>query len=113
MSELFRIPSLVILLVSRLPSGHLLAAAFGVIFLVDVYWFSTQVASVVLFPMGIGFFTGTVLGGFLTDWTVRRNRRNGPVAILQTAQFTFAIIAYLGTQIDWVGMPETKNTDLT
>ncbi|MFJ2931824.1 MFS transporter [Streptomyces sp. NPDC087219] len=103
-TALFRIRSLVILLVSRLLSGHLLAAAFGVIFLVDVYGFSTQVASVILFPMGIGFFAGTLLGGFLTDWTVRHNLRNGPVAILQTAQFAFAVIAYFGTQIDWGGI---------
>ncbi|MCX5098025.1 MFS transporter [Streptomyces sp. NBC_00264] len=103
-TALFRIPSLVILLVSRLLSGQLLAAAFGVIFLVDVYGFSTQVASVVLFPMGIGFFTGTVLGGFLADWAVRRNPRNGLVIILQAAQFAFATMAFFGTQFDWGGI---------
>ncbi|MCX5435290.1 MFS transporter [Streptomyces sp. NBC_00063] len=103
-TALFRIPSLVILLVSRLLSGHLLAAAFGVIFLVDTYGFSTQVASVVLFPMGIGFFTGTVLGGFLADRTVRRHPRHGLVAVLQGAQFAFAVVAFFGTQIDWGGI---------
>ncbi|MFI2740780.1 hypothetical protein [Streptomyces sp. NPDC018711] len=103
-TALFRIPSLVVLLVSRLLSGQLLAAMFGVIFLVDVYGFSTQVASVVLFPMGIGFFTGTVLGGFLADWAVRRNPRHGLVVILQTAQFAFAAVAFFGTQLDWGGI---------
>ncbi|WP_157870012.1 MULTISPECIES: MFS transporter [unclassified Streptomyces] len=103
-TALFRIPSLVVLLVSRLLSGQLLAAMFGVIFLVDVYGFSTQVASVVLFPMGIGFFTGTVLGGFLADWAVRRNPRHGLVVILQTAQFAFATVAFFGTQLDWGGI---------
>ncbi|MER5961577.1 MFS transporter [Streptomyces sp. NPDC002057] len=101
---LFRIPSFVILLVSRLLSGHLLIGTFGVVFLVDVYGFSTQVASVVLLPMGIGYFAGTLLGGFLADWAARRSPRHGLVAVLQGAQFAFAGAAFLGTQIDYAGI---------
>ncbi|MFE6853198.1 MFS transporter [Streptomyces sp. NPDC057674] len=100
-TALFRFPSFVILLGSRLLSGHLLVGTFGVIFLVDAYGFSVQVASVVLLPMGIGYFAGTLLGGFLADWASRRSPRHGLVAVLQAAQFTFGIVAYFGTQIDY------------
>ncbi|MBV1935622.1 MFS transporter [Streptomyces sp. BV286] len=103
-AALFRIPSLVVLLCSRLLSGHLLLLIFGVVFLVDVYGFSTQVAAVVMLPMGIGYFAGTLLGGVLSDWAVRRNPRNGLVVVLQTAQFAFAVVAFFGTQIDYGGI---------
>ncbi|MFI6904330.1 MFS transporter [Nonomuraea sp. NPDC050394] len=96
---LLRIPSFLILLGSRLLSGHLLVGAFGVVFLVDVYGFSTAVASIVLLPFGVGYFLGNVAGGFLGDWAARRSPRHGLVAVLQAAQFGFAAAAFLGTQI--------------
>ncbi|MFI9595737.1 MFS transporter [Nonomuraea sp. NPDC052265] len=99
--SLLRIPSFLILLGSRLLSGHLLAATFAVVFLVDVYGFTTAVASVVLLPYGMGYFLGNLAGGFLSDWAVRRSPRHGLVAVLQAAQIAFAIAAFLGTQIDY------------
>ncbi|MFG2525254.1 MFS transporter [Streptomyces sp. NPDC048527] len=96
--SLLKIRSLVILLVSRLLSGHLLVGTFGVVFLVDVYDFSTQRASLVILPFGVGYFLGTLLGGFAVDRVSRRNPRSGPVAVLQAAQFVFAVFAYFGTQ---------------
>ncbi|MGW6060283.1 MFS transporter [Streptomyces sp. NPDC055189] len=99
--SLLGIRSLVVLLISRLMSGHLLVGTFGVVFLVDVYGFSTQKASIVLLPFGIGYFLGTLLGGVTADWAHRRSPRHGLVAVLQTAQFVFALVAYFGTQFDY------------
>ncbi|MFI6300006.1 MFS transporter [Nonomuraea sp. NPDC050790] len=99
--SLLRIPSFLILLGSRLLSGHLLLLAFGVVFMVDVYGFDTATASIVLAPAGIGFFIGNLLGGFLSDRAVRRSPRYGPVALLQGAQVAFAVTAFVATQIDW------------
>ncbi|WP_329624869.1 MFS transporter [Streptomyces sp. NBC_01255] len=99
--SLLKIRSLVILLVSRLLSGHLLVATFGVVFLVDVHGFSTQLASVVILPFGVGYFLGTLLGGVAVDRVSRRNPRSGPVAVLQAAQFAFAVFAFFGTQFHY------------
>ncbi|MFZ3567341.1 MFS transporter [Streptomyces sp. BH097] len=99
--SLLKIRSLVLLLVSRLLSGHLLVGTFGVVFLVDVYGFSTQEAAIVLLPFGIGYFLGTLLGGVMADWAVRRSPRRGLVAVLQAAQFVFALVAFFGTQFDY------------
>ncbi|WP_367048551.1 MFS transporter [Streptomyces sp. Je 1-332] len=98
--SLLKIRSLVFLLVSRLLSGHLLVGTFGVVFLVDEYGFSTQKASIVLLPFGIGYFLGTLLGGVAADWATRRSPRRGLVAVLQAAQFVFALVAFFGTQFD-------------
>ncbi|MFD4943170.1 MFS transporter [Streptomyces sp. NPDC058409] len=99
--SLLRIPSFAILLGSRLLSGHLIVGTFGVVFLVDVYGFSTSVASVVLLPIGVGFLLGNVLGGFAGDWAAGRSPRYGLVGVLQAAQVGFAIVAYVGTQFHY------------
>ncbi|MFI5806679.1 MFS transporter [Streptomyces sp. NPDC051561] len=99
--SLLQIRSLVILLVSRLLSGHLLVATFGVVFLVDVRGFSTQEAALVTLPFGVGYFLGTLLGGAANDWATRRSPRYGPVAILQAAQFAFAVFAFFGSQFSY------------
>lgn len=99
--SLLRIPSFLVLLGSRLLSGHLLVGTFGVVFLVDVYGFSTAVASIVLLPFGVGYFLGNVLGGFLGDWAAKLSPRYGLVAVLQAAQFGFAAAAFVGTQVDF------------
>ncbi|MEV6757034.1 MFS transporter [Streptomyces sp. NPDC051214] len=65
-----------------------------------MYGFSTQRASIVLLPFGIGYFLGTLLGGVAADWATRRSPRHGLVAVLQAAQFVFALIAFFGTQFD-------------
>ncbi|MEU6351360.1 MFS transporter [Streptomyces sp. NPDC047072] len=101
LTALLRIRSLVVLLVSRLLSGHLLVASFAVVFLVDVYGFSTQKATVVLMPYGIGYFAGTLLGGLVADWAARRSPRHGLPAVLQAAQLAFAAVAFLGTQFSY------------
>lgn len=98
---LLRIRSFALLLISRLLSGHLLITTFGIVFLVDVYGFSTETAAVVLLPQGLGYFAGTVAGGWAADRAVRRAPRRGLVAVLQGAQFAFAAVAFLGTQIDY------------
>ncbi|MFJ6509885.1 MFS transporter [Streptomyces sp. NPDC091406] len=100
-TELLRIRTFRILLVSRLLSGHMVAAAFSVVFLVDVYGFTTQAASVILLPLGIGFFAGTLLGGLAADWASHRSPRHGLPAVLQAAQIAFAVVAYFGTQFDY------------
>ncbi|MFJ6623358.1 MFS transporter [Kitasatospora sp. NPDC091335] len=101
---LLRIPSFVILLVSRLLSGHLLLGSFAVVYLVDVFGFTTQRASVVLMPLGIGYLLGTLLGGFLADWAGRRSPGHGLPAVLQAAQIAFAAFAFLGTQVHYGGL---------
>ncbi len=63
--SLFRIPSFSLMMLSRLLSGHLLIGVFGVQFLVTDRGFSNAVAALVLLPFGIGYFCGTVGGGFV------------------------------------------------
>ncbi|MFJ3219969.1 MFS transporter [Kitasatospora sp. NPDC086801] len=102
--SLVKIPSFAILLVSRLLSGHLLLSSFAVVYLVDVFGFTTQRAAVVLMPMGIGYLLGTLLGGFLADWAARRSPRHGLPGALQGAQVAFAVLAFLGTQVHYRGI---------
>ncbi|MFI0977226.1 MFS transporter [Streptomyces sp. NPDC021093] len=99
--SLLKIRSLNILLVSRLLSGHLLVITYGVVFLVDVQGFSTQKASLVLFPFGVGYFLGTLLGGGALDRISRHSPSVGPVALLQAAQFAFALVAFFSSQFSY------------
>ncbi|MFI5901002.1 MFS transporter [Streptomyces cyaneofuscatus] len=99
--SLLKIRSLLILIVSRLLSGHLLVITFGVVFLVDVHGFSVQKATLVTLPFGVGFFLGTLLGGAANDWASRRSPRYGPVAVLQAAQVAFAVFAFFGSQFHY------------
>ncbi|MER5710282.1 MFS transporter [Streptomyces sp. NPDC002122] len=103
-ASLLKIPTLVVLLVSRLLSGHLLVFSFAVVFLVEVYGFTTQTASVVLMPLGIGYFAGTLLGGLAADRASRLSPRHGLPAVLQAAQILFAALAFLGTQFHYGGI---------
>ncbi|MCX4683357.1 MFS transporter [Kitasatospora purpeofusca] len=102
--SLFKIRSFAILLVSRLLSGHLLLSSFAVVYLVDVFGFTTQRAVVVLMPHGIGYLLGTLAGGFLADWAARRSPRHGLPGVLQGAQIAFAVLAFLGTQVHYGGI---------
>ncbi|QPZ38380.1 MFS transporter [Paramicrobacterium chengjingii] len=99
--SLFAIRSFSIMLLSRLLSGHLLIAVFGLQFLVTERGFSNAVASIVLLPFGIGYFFGTFGGGFTTSWLDRVFPARGRVAFLQIAQILFALVAYFGTQFDY------------
>ncbi|MGW4382454.1 MFS transporter [Kitasatospora sp. NPDC004531] len=102
--RLLRIPSFLVLLGSRLLSGHLLLGSFAVVYLVDEFGFTTQRAALVLMPLGLGYVAGTLLGGFLSDWAGRRSPRHGLPAVLQAAQFAFAALAFLGTQVHYDGI---------
>jgi MFS family permease len=97
---LMKIPTFSILMASRLLSGHLLIAVFGVQFLVTERGFDNALAAIVALPFGIGYFLGTVGGGFVVSAIDRRGGRNGRVAFLQTAQVLFAVVAFFATQFD-------------
>lgn len=97
---LMKIPTFSIMMASRLLSGHLLIAVFGVQFLVTERGFDNALAAIVALPFGIGYFLGTVGGGFVVSAIDRRGGRNGRVAFLQTAQVLFAVVAFFATQFD-------------
>lgn len=99
--SLFAVPSFSIMLVSRLLSGHLLIAVFGLQFLVTERGFDNAVAAIVLLPFGLGYFFGTFGGGFLTSWLDRAFPARGRVVFLQAAQILFALVAFFGTQFDY------------
>ncbi|MFD7918993.1 MFS transporter [Streptomyces sp. NPDC059740] len=101
---LVRIPTFALMLGQRLVAGHLLVATFGVLFLVRTHGFTTAVASLVTLPYGVGYLVGTIAGGLVTDALHARRPRSGRVAVLQGAQFGFALFALLGTQADWHGI---------
>lgn len=96
--SLFRIPSFSIMMVSRLLSGHLLIAIFGIQFLVTERGFTNAVAAVVLLPFGLGYFAGTAGGGWLVALLDRVLPKNGRIAYLQGAQLLFAVVAFFATQ---------------
>jgi MFS family permease len=99
--SLFRIPTFSVMMLSRLLSGHLLIGIFGVQFLVTERGFTNAVAAVVLLPFGIGYFVGTVGGGWLLALLDRVLPDRGRVAYLQAAQVLFAVLAFFGTQFDY------------
>ncbi|ALE07543.1 hypothetical protein AL755_04130 [Arthrobacter sp. ERGS1:01] len=99
--SLFRIRSFSIMMVSRLLSGHLLITIFGIQFLVTERGFTNAVAAVVLVPFGLGYFTGTVGGGWLVALLDRVLPSNGRVAYLQGAQILFAAVAFFATQFHY------------
>ncbi|WP_341975878.1 MFS transporter [Microbacterium sp. LTA6] len=97
---LLKIPTFSIMMLSRLLSGHLLIIVFGVQFLVTERGFDNAVAAIVALPFGIGYFLGTIGGGFLVSAIDRRRGRFSRVAYLQIAQVLFAAVAFIGTQFD-------------
>ncbi len=99
--SLFRIPSFSIMMLSRLLSGHLLITIFGVQFLVTERGFSNAIAALVLLPFGIGYFVGTVGGGWIVGRLDRIMPDRGRVVFIQTAQILFAIVAFFGTQFNY------------
>jgi MFS family permease len=99
--QLFRIPSYVLMLVSRLLSGHLLLQSFGVIYLVTVFHYTLPQAALILGPALIGYVLGNFLGGIFTDQASKAIPRYGRVLMLQLAQFCFAVVAFFGTQFNW------------
>ncbi len=101
---LFRIPTFVIMMLSRLLSGHLVIGAFGVLFLTSVRQFPNETAALVLVPFGAGVCIGNIGGAFLADWLHARAPGAGRVAFLQAAQFAFAAAAYVAIGFDWQGI---------
>jgi len=102
--SLFRIPSFDVMLLSRLLSGHLLIAVFGLQFLVTERGFDNATAALVMLPFGLGYFAGTLGGGFLTSYLDRVLPIRGRVIFLQSAQVLFAVIAFFGTQFDYANI---------
>lgn len=99
--SLFRIPTFTVMMVSRLLSGHLLIGVFGVQFLVKERGFSNAVAAGVLIPFGLGYFAGTIGGGYLVGHLDRVLPHRGRVAYIQVAQVLFAVAAFFGTQFHY------------
>ena len=99
--SLFRIPSYSIMMASRLLSGHLLIAIFGIQFLVTQRGFSNAVAATVLVPFGLGYFAANVGGGWLVAALDRILGPRGRVAYIQAAQVLFAVVAYFATQVHY------------
>lgn len=99
--ELLRIPTFVLMLVSRLLSGHLLLFSFGVVYMVDVFNYDTATATLLLSPLILFNTIGNVIGGLISDSINKRSPRVGRILIMQLIQFFFAILAFFGLQFDW------------
>ena len=99
--QLFRIPSYVLMLASRLLSGHLLLTSFGVIYLVTVFHFKLPQATLIFGLSQIGYVVGSFAGGFVVDQAQRTSPRYGRILMLQLAQALFAVFAFFGTQFNW------------
>ncbi|MGI9147494.1 MAG: MFS transporter [Chloroflexota bacterium] len=87
------------MMVSRLLSGHLLIAIFGIQFLVTERGFNNAVAASVLLPFGLGYFAATIIGGWLLVYLDRVIPHRGRAAYIQGAQVLFAVVAFLATQV--------------
>ena len=98
---LFRIPSFLILSLSRLISPHPVMAAFGVIMLVEAHGLSVPVAATIMAPFGIGYLVGNILIGYLGDWFNKISPNAGRIGLLQFAQFAFGVFALLATQFTY------------
>ncbi|MDQ0242145.1 MFS transporter [Arthrobacter bambusae] len=96
--SLFRIPSFSIMMLSRLLSGHLLIAIFGIQFLVHERGFTNAVAAVVLIPFGVAYVIGTFSSGIAVSWLDKIMPHTGRVLFIQLAQIGFATAAFFGTQ---------------
>ncbi|WP_415939615.1 MFS transporter [Streptomyces sp. 039-1] len=101
--RLFRIPTFGLMVVQRLLSGHLLMATFGIVFLTE-RGFSTGTAALIAVPTGAGYLLGSVVGGVVTDRVHRASPDHGRIWILQGLQLLYAVLAFLGTQLDWDGI---------
>lgn len=98
---LFRIRSYVILIVSRLLSPHPVLGAFAVVLLVEAHGMSITTAAAVFAPFGVGYLVGTIVIGYLGDVANRLSANHGRIAMLQLAQFAFAVLAFLATQVTY------------
>ncbi len=99
--QLFGIPSYVLMLLSRLLSGHLLLQSFGVIYLVTVFHYTLPQATLIFGPAQLGYVLGSFAGGIFTDQASKISPRYGRVLMLQLAQFLFAGVAFFGILFKW------------
>lgn len=102
--SLFRIPSFLVMLGSRLLSGHLLVAVFAVQFLATERGIDNATAALVLMPYGIGYFVGTFFGGYTVSWLDRVVPMRGRIVFIQAAQLLFAAFSFVGTQFRYDGI---------
>lgn len=99
--ELFRLPSYVVLIISRLLSPHPVLAAFAVVLLVEAHGLSVQVATAAYAPFGIGYLIGNIIVGYAGDIAHRLSADHGRVTLLQFSQFAFGGLAFLATQVTY------------
>lgn len=93
--------TLLLICVQRLTTGQFILVSFGVTFLVDERGFSNATASLVTPAVTLTYLLGTFLGGFVADRVHRHRPRTGRIAFMQTAIVTYAVLAYVTTQIEW------------
>ncbi|MBO0782651.1 MAG: MFS transporter, partial [Ktedonobacteraceae bacterium] len=91
--QLFTIPSYILMLISRILSGHLLLQSFGIVYMVTVLHFSTAQAAVAYGGSYFGYTVGTFVGGFVVDQLNKWSPSYGRVLSLQLAQALFAVVA--------------------
>jgi MFS family permease len=91
--QLFKIPSYILMLVSRILSGHLLIQSFGVVYLITVLHYSTAQAALVVGVGSLGAVVGNYVGGAVVDQISKVSQRRGRVVLLQLAQVLFALVA--------------------
>lgn len=96
---LFKIPSYTVMMISRLLSGHLLIAVFGIQFLVTERGFTNAIGSLVMVPFGVGYLLGSLAGGLSVKWLDIHFPARGRVAFIQAIQVLFAVAAFFGTQV--------------
>jgi len=99
--SLFAVPSYSVMMASRLLSGHLLIGVFGIQFLVTERGFDNATAAIVALPFGVGYFVGTIAGGFIVGTLDNVLPHRGRVIFIQAAQVFFAVVAFFGTQFDY------------
>ncbi|GHO90292.1 hypothetical protein KSF_003400 [Reticulibacter mediterranei] len=92
--QLFTIPSYILMLVSRMLSGHLLLQSFGVVYLITVLHYTTAQATLIYGTGFLGYVAGNFVGGFLVDQLGKVSQRRGRVVLLQLAQTLFALVAF-------------------
>jgi MFS family permease len=98
---LFRIPTYVVMMGSRLLSGHLLILIFGVQFLVAERGISNALAVIVALPFGLGYAAATLAVGPVLTWLDRGMGERARVFVLQLAQVLFGVTAFFATQISY------------
>lgn len=103
-ASLFRLPSYVVLIISRLLSPHPVLGAFAVVLLVETHGLSVQVATAAFAPFGIGYLLGNIIIGYLGDAANRLSADHGRVTLLQFSQFAFGGLAFLATQVTYDGV---------